>query len=86
MLKYTPNLGVTPMLNENVSRVYFSRDIDKSNHLGGNDLTYAIVGKHIVTLGYFTMWDGRTIDNTFVVTKYVVCITYWNPKVYQGKA
>ena len=85
-LKYTPNLGVTPVLAENVSRVDFSRDVDKSSNLGGNGLTYAMVIKHIVTLGKFTMWDGRTIDNTLVVTKHVICLTYWDPQVSQGKA
>ena len=50
-LEYTPNLGVTPMLAENVSRVDFTRDENKSSYLGGDGLTYPMVGKNIVTLG-----------------------------------
>ena len=50
-LEYTPNLGVTPMLAENVIRVDFTRDVNESSNLGGDGLTYAMVGNHIVTLG-----------------------------------
>ena len=74
------------MITENVSMVDFSRDVNKRINIGGNEFTYAKVGKHIVTLGEFTMWDGRTIDNTFVVTKHVICITYRNSKVSQGES
>ena len=50
-LEYTPNLGITPMLSENVSRVDLIRDVNESSNLGGDGLTYAMLGKHIMTLG-----------------------------------
>ena len=73
------------MLAENVSWVDFTRDVNKRSILGVDGLTYAMVGNYIVELGYFTVLNGRTIDNTFAFTKHIVFLTYWDSKVSQGE-
>ena len=63
------DLGVTPMLAQNVSRVHVTKDVVKGDHLGCDSFPSVMEGQHLVSLAEIRVWDGTTGDYGLVVSE-----------------
>ena len=63
------DLGVSPVLTQNVSRVHVTEDVVKCDHLGRHCLPSVVEGEHLVSLAEVRVWDGSTGHHRLIISK-----------------
>lgn len=80
-LQCFPHALMTPMFTQDISRVGAARDVGKLNGTGCNGFAHKVIREHVVTLMQLTVWMGRSIYDSLVVSKQDATVTNWNAKV-----
>ena len=74
-LQGLPNVGMSPVFTEDVGWIQTALDMGEAENLGGNGLTYPMVGKGVVAFGKLGVWNSAAGDHGLVVSKHV-CLPF----------
>ena len=80
------DLGMAPVLAEDVGGILVAIDMVEGDDLCSDSLTHTVKGQGRVPLVELEMRDGRAVDNAFVITKHVALVPDGNSEIVQGVA
>ena len=66
-----PNLLVSPVLTEDVSRVLVTSKVLEDQHVASDCFPHSMKGKSAVALLQAGVWDGTAFDDRLIVAKQV---------------
>ena len=79
-----PDLGIPPMLAEDISGVQGSCDVVVLDNTRSDGLLDSVIRKHNVSLVQSRVWDSAAVHNRAVVTKHVGTALYRNSEVSES--